>query len=265
MPYRDGAATRAPDVLICAGLDPSGGAGLIADTRVITQLGARPIGVVTALTVQNTTGANGGEIVDAELVGQQLVFLLTDIEVGAVKIGMIGSADVAKTIANALHLTAAPVVWDPVMIATHGELPQPARFVEDALVALRPHLTLLTPNANELAHFARSPIATLADAAEAARALAFEIDAAVLVKGGHLATADAVDLLVTAAGVEELRGPRVPKGEQVHGTGCALSSAIATFLAHGRELADACRTAKAFVAERIEQPAHPGRGAPSIV
>jgi hydroxymethylpyrimidine kinase/phosphomethylpyrimidine kinase len=265
MPYRDGASTRVPDVLVCAGLDPSGGAGLIADVRVASVLGARPVGVVTAMTVQNTTGASGGEVVDADLVGQQLVFLLTDIEVRAVKIGMIGSADIAKTIANALHLTAAPVVWDPVMRASHGELPQPPRFVEDALVALRPHLTLLTPNIDELAHFSRAPIGSLTDVAEAARALAFELDASVLVKGGHLATDEAIDLLVTATGVDEIRGPRIAKGEHVHGTGCALSTAIAAYLAHGRELADACRTAKAFVAERIEQPVHAGRGMPAVI
>jgi hydroxymethylpyrimidine kinase/phosphomethylpyrimidine kinase len=267
MVYRGQAPTRVPDVLLCAGLDPSGGAGLIADVRVVSQLGARPVGVVTALTVQNTTGVIAIEVADAEFVGQQLAFLLTDIEVAAVKIGMIGSADVAKNIANALLLTNAPVVWDPVIGPTRslgGAAPDPA-MLDDALHALRPHLTLVTPNAAELSHFARARIDKLSAAVGAARALAAEIDAAVLVKGGHLGSDESIDVLVRGTTVEELRGPRLHRGEHVHGTGCALASAIAAMLAQGRDLSDACRTAKDFVAERIAQPVEPGRGMPATV
>src|SRR5688500_6067024 len=119
-PYRAAAGTRVPDVLVCAGLDPSGGAGLIADVRVVGELGGRPAGVVTALTVQNTTGVVDYQVCDADLVGHQLVFLLTDIEVRAVKIGMVASTASAKAIANALHLTQAPVVWDPILAPTRG-------------------------------------------------------------------------------------------------------------------------------------------------
>jgi hydroxymethylpyrimidine/phosphomethylpyrimidine kinase len=263
-PYRD--ADPGPrDVLICAGLDPSGGAGLLADTRVASELGARPVGVVTALTVQNTTGVMGGAAVDAELVAQQLAFLLTDIELDAVKIGMIGSAEIARAIATALHLTHAPTVWDPVMHPSRGELHRAEAFIGDALVALRPHLTLLTPNLDELAFFAGGPIASLADATAAASALARQLDAAVLAKGGHIGGDEAIDVLAYVGGVEELRGPRVRDGHHVHGTGCALSTAIATLLAQGRDLVDACRTAKDFVAVRIAEPTRPGRGAPSVV
>src|SRR5436190_24215708 len=118
-PYR-AADTRVPHVLVCSGLDPSGGAGLIADVRVIQKLGARPVGVVTALTVQNTTGLVEAKPCDPELFGHQLVFLMTDVEVRAVKIGMLGSAETARAIANALHLTHAPVVWDPILAPTRG-------------------------------------------------------------------------------------------------------------------------------------------------
>ena len=120
-PYRVGLGP-APDLLICAGLDPSGGAGLIADTRVAAELGARPVGVVTALTVQNTTGVIGCTACDPEIVDHQLSFLLTDIEVKAVKIGMIGSTAVAKTIAKQLELTGAPVVWDPILYPSRGDV-----------------------------------------------------------------------------------------------------------------------------------------------
>ena len=263
-PYRD-ADPGVRDVLICAGLDPSGGAGILADARIASELGARPVGVVTTLTVQNTTGVMGGNAVDAELVAHQLAFLLTDIELDAVKIGMIGSADIARAIATALHLTHAPTVWDPVMHPSRGELHRAEAYIEDALVALRPHLTLLTPNLDELAFFANGPIASLADAAAAAQALARRIDAAVLAKGGHLGDDEAIDVLAHAGGIEELRGPRVRDGHHVHGTGCALSTAIATLLAQGHDVVEACRTAKEFVAVRIAEPARPGRGAPAVI
>ena len=263
-PYRDEATVR-PDVLACAGLDPSGGAGLVADVRVLAELGTRPVGVVTTLTTQNTTGVLDGQVVDAEVIGHQLAFLLTDVEVRAVKLGMIGSAELARAIASALHLTAAPLVWDPVMAPSRGELPRAEAWIEDALVALRPHLTLVTPNAPELAALTGLPVHDLAEAEAAARALATRLDAAVLAKGGHLGGDEAVDLLIYAGGREELRGARVAGGEHVHGTGCALSSAIAAHLAHGRDLVEACRLAKAYVAARIAMPARPGRGAPAVV
>src|SRR3954469_17222836 len=120
-PYRAAADTRAPDVLVCAGLDPSGGAGLVADVRVVSELGCRPCGVITALTVQNTTGVVGSHPCDPEVVGDELAFLLTDIEVKAVKIGMIGTLAIARAIANALQLSDARVVWDPVLYPSKGD------------------------------------------------------------------------------------------------------------------------------------------------
>ncbi|HEY0478601.1 MAG TPA: bifunctional hydroxymethylpyrimidine kinase/phosphomethylpyrimidine kinase [Kofleriaceae bacterium] len=254
----------APDVLICAGLDPSGGAGLIADVRVVSELGCRPVGVVTALTVQNTTAVVEAEAVAADRVREQLEFLLSDVEVRAVKIGMLGATAVAEAIARALALTGAPVVWDPIVQPSRGV----ARFdgrLEDAVAALAPHVTVLTPNAGELAELTGTAVADLAEAREAGRALAERLGLAVLVKGGHLGGDESVDLLCHAGGVEPLHGPRTPGGEHVHGTGCALSSALAAHLARGLALVDACRAAKAFVAARIAAPVSPGRGARAIV
>jgi hydroxymethylpyrimidine/phosphomethylpyrimidine kinase len=263
-PYRHTGSTARPDVLVCAGLDPSGGAGLIADVRVLADLGARPVGVVTALTIQNTTGVVEWHPSDPEVVGHQLAFLMTDVEVKAVKIGMIGSNAVAKAIATALHLTNAPVVWDPIASPSLGNVTYQPAF-DDAVAALRPHLTLVTPNAHELAQLARMPVTDLASAEAAGRALAATLDAAVLVKGGHLAGDEAIDVLFHAGGRDELRGPRVAKGEHVHGTGCALASAIAAYLAAGRGLVEACREAKVYVAERIADPVRPGRGAAAVM
>jgi hydroxymethylpyrimidine/phosphomethylpyrimidine kinase len=263
-PYRDEASVR-PDVLLCSGLDPSGGAGIIADVRVAAELGVRPIGVVTTLTIQNTTGVLGGHVVDPEIVSHQLAFLLTDVEIAAVKIGMVGSGEIARAIASTLQLTNAPVVWDPVLYPSRGELPRADAWLGDAVAALRPHLTLVTPNAQELAFLTDLPVGDLTEAETAGRALAQKLDAAVLVKGGHLGGDEASDILISAGGREELRGSRVRGGESVHGTGCALSSAIAAHLAHGRDLADACRLAKHYVAQRITDPVRPGRGAPAVL
>lgn len=267
-PYRGAADPRAPDVLVCAGLDPSGGAGMIADVRVVAELGGRPTGVVTALTVQNTTGVVDFQACDPDLVGHQLAFLLTDVEVRAVKIGMIGSTAIAKAIANALHLTHAPVVWDPILAPTRGNVAFADAGFAEALTALRPHLTVVTPNKQELFQLTGLPTGNLVMAEAAGRELAKKLDCAVLVKGGHFGgdgDDDAIDMLVTASERTWLRGKRITGGEHVHGTGCALASAIATYLALGRELAEACQLAKQFVAQLIEKPAHPGRGAPAVV
>ena len=266
-PYRGPGKVERPDVLVCAGLDPSGGAGLLADVRVIDDLGARPVGVVTSLTIQNTTGVIGSHACDPEVVGHQLTFLLTDVEVRAVKIGMIGSTEIAKAIANALHLTNAPVIWDPVAAPSRGDVTYIPAF-DDAVHALRPHLALITPNARELAMLSAMPVTTLAEAELAAQALATRLDASVLVKGGHLGVPSAeesTDVLFHAGMRTEFRGPRVANGEHVHGTGCALASAIAAYLATGRDLVEACRLAKEYVAARIAKPARPGRGAAAIV
>src|SRR5688572_23632748 len=113
----------APDVLICSGLDPSGGAGFLADTRIVHLLGGRPVGVITAQTVQSTTGMRSSHEVEREVFGEQLNALLTDIEVKAVKIGLLGSPGIVEELGQQLSLTAAPLVWDPIAGPTRGESP----------------------------------------------------------------------------------------------------------------------------------------------
>lgn len=267
-PYRQQADLRAPDVLVCSGLDPSGGAGFLADARVITALGGRPCGVVTALTVQNTTGVVGVHGCDPEVVGHQLAFLLTDIQVKAVKIGMIGSSDIARAIANALQLSDARVIWDPVMRASRGDASlhdDRAADRDAAMHALKPHLTLITPNKHELFMLTGLPTSTRVMAEAAGRKLAIDLDTAVLVKGGHFDGDDANDILLTATFRDEIPGRRIDGGEHVHGTGCALSSAIAAYCAQGRELLEACTLAKQYVAARIANPVAPGRGVSAVV
>lgn len=252
-------------VLVCAGLDPSGGAGFIADTRVIAAIGARPVGIITALTVQNTLGVQSVQASDAEIVGAQLAALLSDVEVHAVKLGMLGSVQVAKEISFGLDLTAAPVVWDPVAAPSRGRVIFDADAFLEILAHLAPHVRVITPNLIELGLFVGTQIDSLADAEQAARILAARAGgAAVLVKGGHGTGDEAIDLLVLEREAIQLPGERIA-GDDVHGTGCALSSAIATHLAQGVELPDACRAAKDFVAAHIAAPVRPGRGAPAVV
>jgi len=266
-PNPDDPTSARPAVLICSGLDPSGGAGFVADVRVVSQLGGRPVGVVTALTVQNTQGMRSYHDVDPEVLGVQLTTLLSDIEVRGVKIGLVPSRAIANELGQGLELTAAPVVWDPVSAPSLGDVRIGRAVFDDTLAALGRHLTLLTPNVRELALLSQRSIRTLDEAIGAGTALARATGAAVLVKGGHLleSVEEAIDVLITASGVEELRGARVARGEDVHGTGCALSSAITTYLARGFELVEACRAAKRFVAARIATPVRPGRGAAAVV
>ena len=287
--YRDQPQSTAPDVLIVSGLDPSGGAGFLADARVVHMIGGRPVGAITTMTVQNTKGMSSAHEIDIDVLGAQLNALLSDIEVKAVKIGMLGARDIVRVLDEALELTNAPVVWDPIAAPTRGQVSFGREVLEEALRRLAPHIVLITPNTRELAILAGTEIITLVEAVDAAKILARVSNVAVLVKGGHVATlaashralagqpsaslgdenasdeVESVDALCTANGeVEYFRGPRIA-GADVHGTGCALSSAIATYLALGHPLTAACREAKQFVADRIANPVRPGQGAPSVL
>ncbi|MBA3395602.1 MAG: hydroxymethylpyrimidine/phosphomethylpyrimidine kinase [Deltaproteobacteria bacterium] len=263
--FREPPPNTRPHVLVCSGLDPSGGAGFIADLRVVDAVGARPVGVVTALTVQTTQGVRAMQALDPDFIGTQLAALLGDVEVHAVKLGLLGSTEMARHISYGLDLTAAPVVWDPIATPSRGNVDFDGAAFDEMLQQLARHLTLITPNAFELGLLEHRHIDTLDSAIDAAENLAARLDVAVLVKGGHVPHETAVDVLVHADGTERLEGPRLPRGEDVHGTGCALSAAIAAHLARGVELVEACRRAKAFVAERIGSAISPGRGLPAIV
>jgi hydroxymethylpyrimidine/phosphomethylpyrimidine kinase len=263
--YRDAADVSVPGLLICAGLDPSGGAGLLADVTVARMLGTRPVGVVTALTTQNTTGVVGSRAMDPVIIRDQLTFLLQDVEVKAVKIGMIGSAEIAASINDGLALTRAPVVWDPILYPSRGNVALADSLLGPSTDVLKPHLALITPNVHELAHLTRTRITSRGEALAAAYQLARTLETAVLVKGGHLGSDESVDILVRDGGMEEIGGPRIPFGEDVHGTGCALATAIAAYLARDEDLSEACRAANMFVADRIARAVQPGRGAKAVV
>jgi hydroxymethylpyrimidine/phosphomethylpyrimidine kinase len=253
------------NLLVASGLDPSGGAGFLADARVAEQHGLRPIGVITALTVQTSEGVREVEPASAELVGAQLRALLSDTEVAGGVIGMLGDEAVATQLAEALDLTAAPLVWDPVLMPSAGAVALYRGDPRRAHALLAPHLALLTPNLAEAEALAGFEVRDIEAMRRAAEALAGR-GVACLVKGGHLSSGErALDVLAAGGHVIELEGERIEGGEDVHGTGGALAAAIACHLARGADLADAVRAAAAFVRARLAAPVRSGRGKPSVM
>ena len=248
-------------LLVIAGFDPSGGAGILADARVAAEHGVRVVGVVTATTVQDTHGVRAATPLAPDEVEEALGVLLSDVEVDAVKIGMLGDVRTAEACARALAATRAPVVWDPVLMPSRGGVAllrgDPAR----AASALLPEARLVTPNLAEAEALTGLRVTDEAGM----RAAAAAIDApAVLVKGGHLAGAAAVDLLRDGNDFTRLEAPRVDAGP-LHGTGCVLSTAIACGLAAGRPLAGAVSDAKVYLGGKLAALLAPGRGARTLV
>jgi hydroxymethylpyrimidine/phosphomethylpyrimidine kinase len=241
----------APRVLVCAGLDPSGGAGLVADLEALAAAGARGWAVATALTAQGPRGARAFEPATPGMVIAQVDALLDGArEVpGVVKTGMLGSGAVAAALAERLRrrpLARLPLVVDPVLAASSGLSLLDAPDAREALGALLAQATLATPNWPELEALAGRPLGSEAEAVRAARELGAR---AVLVKGGHREGAP-VDLLVRGRSVVRIAGSRRPG--TARGTGCRLASATAGYLARGFGLEEAVRRAKAYVGRYLD-------------
>jgi hydroxymethylpyrimidine/phosphomethylpyrimidine kinase len=227
-----------PLLLTIAGSDSGGGAGIQADLKTFAAHGAYGMSVITALTAQNTCEVRAVLEVPPEIVAAQIDAVLDDIGADAVKIGMLASAPLIRTVASRLraHLrgTDVPVVLDPVMVAKSGD----RLLREDAVAALKEELlplaTLVTPNLPELEVLTNLPVGTEAEQQRAAEALA-ALGPAVLAKGGHAQGAQVVDLLLADGNIHRFTHPRLHT-RSTHGTGCTLSSAIAARLGAGEEL-----------------------------
>jgi hydroxymethylpyrimidine/phosphomethylpyrimidine kinase len=242
----------APIAVTIAGLDPSGGAGIAADLKTFSALGVYGAAVITALTVQNTKGVFGIHDVPADFIAAQINAVFTDLAVGAVKIGMLGSAAAIDVVAAALdRYRPRHVVLDPVMIASSSQ-----RLLRgDALSRLRDLIArvhVLTPNLPEAAALlGTEPARGEAEMQHQAQKLLALGAAAVLIKGGHGGGAESVDFLVEASGeVLRLAAPRIAT-ENTHGSGCTFASTIAAGLAKGLPLPDAAREAKTYVSAAI--------------
>jgi hydroxymethylpyrimidine/phosphomethylpyrimidine kinase len=281
-----GVTQRLPIALTIAGSDSGGGAGIQADLKTFTAFGVYAASVITALTAQNTRGVRAIHYPPPGIVGAQIEAVLEDFAVTAIKIGMLGSAEIANVVAERLpspHKASSrtPVsrramgrggetllppgeggpkgqmraflIYDPVMIASSGDALSGAGFVEAIAHKLLPLVDCLTPNLAEAAALLGEPLArSEADMARQGAALLKLGPRAVLMKGGHLEGEEAVDLLVTEDTIRRFAAPRLAS-KNLHGTGCTLSSAIAANIVLGAPLPEAVAAAKAFVRQAIER------------
>jgi len=270
--------------LTVAGSDSGGGAGIQADLKTFAALGVYGASAVTALTAQNTRGVRAIHVAPAAIVRAQIEAVLDDFDVRAIKIGMLASAEVVEAVADGLRVSwklappltlplpaggerqgegrgdrpLAPraakrpfIIYDPVMVASSGDALAGAGFVAAVRARLLPLVDCLTPNLAEAAALIGEGVAAgEEEMAAQGRALLALGPRAVLMKGGHLAGDEAVDLLVTAQGVRRFAAPRLAS-PNLHGTGCTLSSAIAAHIALGADLAEAVAAAKDFVGAAI--------------
>jgi len=241
-----------PIALTIAGSDSSGGAGIQADLKTFAALGVYGASVITALTAQNTIGVSAIHRVPADVVTAQIDAVFGDLDVKAVKIGMVAQATTIDAIAAGLaRWSPKHIVLDPVMVATSGDRLLAADAVAGLRAKLIPRASLITPNLPEAAALLDEPVAASAAAIESqGRRLMAMGTPAVLIKGGHGEGPESIDYLVTGAGVVALAAPRIAT-ENTHGTGCSLSSAIAAGLAKGEEMETAVRNAKAWVSAAI--------------
>lgn len=249
-----------PVALTIAGSDSGGGAGLQADLKTWEGLGVYGASVVTCVTAQNTREVRSVHELPAERIRAQLDAVFDDIDVGAVKTGLLPSAAVVRTVAEALRAHGAPpLVVDPVLSSTSGQALASGDVVGELLRELFPRATLVTPNLDEASRLTGRRVSTLAEMRDAARALVDGGARAVLVKGGHLSGA-AVDVLLDEEGFAEFAEERIEVGP-VRGTGCTLSAAIASGLAHGEELRTSVAAAKKYLWGRLRSAVAVGRGA----
>jgi hydroxymethylpyrimidine/phosphomethylpyrimidine kinase len=241
-----------PVALTIAGSDSSGGAGIQADLKTFAALGVYGASVITALTAQNTNGVTGIHQVPAEFVTAQIDAVFSDLDVKAVKIGMVAQpATIDAIVAGFSRWTPKHVVLDPVMVATSGDRLLAADAVEALRTRLIPRASLITPNLPEAAALLGAPVAVSEADIEGQGQLLLSMGcAAVLIKGGHADGAESIDYLAHGSSTIALPAPRIAT-KNTHGTGCSLSSAIAAGLAKGEDLEAAVRQAKAFISAAI--------------
>jgi hydroxymethylpyrimidine/phosphomethylpyrimidine kinase len=244
--------------LTIAGSDSGGGAGIQADLKTFSAFRVFGMSVVTAITAQNSVGVHGVHDVPVAFVAAQIDAVLSDFGTDAIKIGMLSSPAIVTTVADRLGGTTAPIVLDPVMIAKSGDPLLRPEAREALAQRMVPRAHVVTPNLPEAAVLAGMAVETEKDMEEAARRIHRLGARHVLVKGGHLKDS-ATDILFDGARFTRFTAERIPS-TSTHGTGCTFSSAIAAGLAHGRDLDQAIREAKAYVTATIREGFRPGRG-----
>lgn len=248
-------------ILVIAGSDSGGGAGIQADIKTITVLGGYAMTAITALTAQDTIGVHAVHVVPPDFVRHQIRLAFADIGVDVIKTGMLGDTATIDAVCDELatipHLP--PLIVDPVMSAKGGASLLAQQAVGQLKRRLLPIATLITPNIPEAEILTGLSITDETGMHNAARALLSLGAPAILLKGGHLDSPDVVDILVTATETHCFRARRIPS-QHTHGTGCTLASAIATGLAQNLTLADAVQRAQTYVQAAIENAPRYGQG-----
>ena len=246
--------------LTIAGSDSSGGAGIQADLKTFAAHGVYGTCAITALTAQNTLGVTAIHAVPADMVVAQIEAVVSDIGADAVKTGMLASSAIVEVVAAAIKDLDLPrVVIDPVMVAKGGARLLDEEGIDAMKAELLPRAMVITPNAAEAAALLGDEVRTLEQARNAARRLHALGPGAVIVTGGHLEGAHAIDVLFDGTSLVELRAPRI-ETTSTHGTGCTFASAIAANLALGLPLREAAQRAKDYVTEAIRRAPRIGAG-----
>jgi hydroxymethylpyrimidine/phosphomethylpyrimidine kinase len=254
-----------PVVLSIAGHDPSSGAGVTADIKTIAAQGCYGVTCITSLTVQSTRGVKSVEPVEGRVITETLEELMSDVEIDAIKIGMLGSAEAARAVSGFLRrYQPRHVVLDPVLKSSSGAVLLP----KDALSILKDRLlgmvSVITPNADEAAALTGLTVTTLDEMGTAALRLREAGVRNVIVTGGHLDPPSDLISLAGGSGFVTLVGSKIV-ARSTHGTGCAFSTAVACRLAQGKSLTTAAKTAKTYVEAALKNPPILGRGVGPIV
>ncbi|MDP2012106.1 MAG: bifunctional hydroxymethylpyrimidine kinase/phosphomethylpyrimidine kinase [Phenylobacterium sp.] len=245
-------------VLIIAGSDSGGGAGIQADIKTVTALGGYAATAITAITAQNTLGVHGVHAIPPAMVEAQARAVLDDLGADAVKTGMLGDVEMVERVAAILDTVRVPVVVDPVMVAKGGSNLLAPNAVDAVRALMIPRANVLTPNAPEAEALSGLPVHTTDDLRRAGERLLTLGAQAVLMKGGHVEGDTVIDVLMTPDGETSFEGERLDT-RHTHGTGCTLASAVAAGLAQGLSLTEAVARAWAYVHEAMRQA--PGFGA----
>ncbi len=247
-------------ILTIAGSDSGGGAGIQADLKTITVLGGFGMSIITALTAQNTTGVTDVFPVPVSFIGAQFKAVAKDIKIDAAKTGMLYNQETAKEVITLLEqYNVKNLVIDPVMAATSGDTLFSGNISSLAVENFFNLASLITPNTQEASQLCGIEVTSIKTMEQAAKAMAKMGAASVLVKGGHMKGKDAVDIFYDGSAIHHFVSKRYP-GNSIHGTGCTLSSAIATFLGQGLSTFEAIKKAKEFITKAIETAVMVGKG-----
>lgn len=243
---------RYTTVLTIAGSDSGGGAGIQADIKTISAIGCYSASAITAITAQNTCGVNAIQTLSPQIVKEQIESVATDIEIDAIKIGMVSEPDIIEVISDFIKdINNIPIVFDPVLVSTSGHILTQSNTIDLITTQIIPYCTLVTPNIFEAERLTNISISTEEDMINACYEIQRYGCQNVLIKGGHSNSDIITDILISKDKIFKFSATKI-LSQNTHGTGCTLSSAIASYLALGNTLPDAVEKGKTFITNAIK-------------